>query len=499
MGPSQLTEFGLTFRERAQATAVIDGARSWTYGDLGTAAASRAQALSARGVVCGDRVASLLSPSMEAIAWNLACYALGAVFVPVNTRYQATEIRHIVEDCAPRLMLHEPASAPTLDAVRDTIGCALDLLNTHDALTPSSESPAAGLDLPSDDRALALLIYTSGTTGRSKGVMLEHGAVLGNMRALTDAWGFRPDDQLVLALPLFHVHGLCIGVHGGLLHGLTIRLVPKFSPAAVADSLRAGGSVFMGVPTMYTRIVDHLRAHPDDVAPFRGARLFTSGSAALSPHIFSAFEALTGHRILERYGMSETLITLSNPLNEERRPGTVGRPVPGVDVRVRDDHGAITEGDSPGELEVRSNGMMRGYWGRDASSSPWFATGDVVTRAADGYLSIVGRKSVDIIKSGGFKIAAREIEEVLRVHPDVEEVGVVGVTHPEWGEEIVAFVEGASHPETRDALERHCKTTLAHYKCPRHFWFVDALPRNALGKLQKHLLKREHTRRLTGA
>jgi malonyl-CoA/methylmalonyl-CoA synthetase len=499
MSPSQLTALGLTFDERAQATAVIDGARSWSYGDLRTAAASRAQALSKRGVVCGDRVASLLSPSMEAIAWNLACYATGAVFVPVNTRYQSAEIRHIVEDCAPRVMLHEPASTPTLHAVRDAIDGDVDLLNTHDAWTPSSEPPTAGLNLPSDDRALALLIYTSGTTGRSKGVMLEHGAVLGNMRALTDAWGFHPNDQLVLALPLFHVHGLCIGVHGGLLQGLTLRLVPKFSPAAVADSLRAGGTVFMGVPTMYSRIVDHLSAHPEDVDPFRAARLFTSGSAALSPQVFSAFEALTGHRILERYGMSETLITLSNPLEAERRPGTVGRPVPGVDVRVRDDQGTIITSDSPGELEVRSNGMMRGYWGRDAPSNPWFATGDIVTRATDGYLSIVGRKSVDIIKSGGFKIAAREIEEVLRDHPDVEEVGVVGVTHPEWGEEIVAFVEGASRPETRDALEHHCKAALAHYKCPRHFWFVDALPRNALGKLQKHLLKREHTRLLTGA
>ncbi len=499
--PSQVRRLGATLHERARAggTAVVDGARSWSYQDLADAAAARARALTTRGVREGDRVASLLSPGAEAVAWNLACYALGAVFVPVNTRYQAAEIRHIVEDCTPRLLLHEPASARVSHEVRAAIHPALQTLDIRAAPAPTSgagalDTPPA-LCLPRHDSALALLIYTSGTTGRSKGVMLEHGAVLRNMRALTDAWEFKPEDQLVLALPLFHVHGLCIGVHGGLLQGLTLRIIPKFTPAAVVEALRAGGTIFMGVPTMYTRLLTHLRAHPEDADALRGARLFTSGSAALSPQVFGEFFELTGHRILERYGMSETLITLSNPLHGERRPGTVGLPVPGVDVQIRGDDGAVIDTESPGELEVRGAGMMRGYWGLpDAHPGAWFATGDIVARDPAGYLSIVGRKSVDIIKSGGFKIAAREIEEVLRAHPAVDEVGVVGVPHAEWGEQLVAFVEGREEHEVRESLAQHCKAALAHYKCPRHFWFVDALPRNALGKLQKHLLKRAHAR-----
>ncbi len=293
------------------------------------------------------------------------------------------------------------------------------------------------------------------------------------------------------------MHGLGIGVHGGLLHGLTIELLPRFSAAAVIGAIERGGTIFMGVPTMYRMLLEHLDTRPEDARVLARARLFTAGSAALPAADFERFAELTGHRVLERYGMSETLLTLSNPADGERRPGSVGLPVPGFEVRIVDDDGQDCAPEDPGELAVRGVGLMTAYWNQPEATQAafrdgWFMTGDVAARDPDGYVRILGRRSVDIIKSGGFKISAREIEEVMAEHPAVAEVAVLGLADPKWGQKIAAVVVPApGHPLAGDParllreLVQLTGARLADYKKPRAMAVVTALPRNALGKIQK--------------
>jgi len=432
----------------------------------------------------GDRVAALAPSSPQLVAAMLGTYAVGAIWVPINTRYRATEVGHILEDAKPSLLLCDPSLHDALPAHQVPMRDLAD--------PPAAEASLAVLP----DDAPAMLIYTSGTTGRSKGATLSMAAVVDGIAALTGLWGWTDQDVLSLQLPLFHVHGLCIGVFGSLLAGMTMLMHRKFSAASVvADVDECGATVFMGVPTMYTRLLEHLRSVPTDGERLAKARLFTAGSAALPAADLEAFERFTGHRILERYGMSETLITFSNPLSGERRPGSVGREVPGVVSRVVDDEGAEVDVGTVGELQVQTPAMMTGYWNNAGATAesfdgPWFRTGDVVTRDADGYLRIVGRKSVDIIKSGGFKISAREIEEALLLHPAVAEAAVVGLADATWGERIEAAVV-LEEPASAEALIEHAATLLADYKKPRAVHVMDVLPRNALGKLQKVALKRQ--------
>ncbi len=463
-----------------------DGAR-WTYAELGAAMQAWARVLSDAGVGVGDRVAALALSSPDLVAAMLGTYAVGGIWVPINARYREAEVGHILADAEPSVLLLDGELATAVPA-----SSAVPTLELH------APMPAAFDPVEQGDDAPAMLIYTSGTTGRSKGATLSHAAVVDGIEALTGQWGWTDEDVLSLQLPLFHVHGLCIGVHGALLAGMHMLVHARFSPEAVVDDVRDhGATVFMGVPTMYTRLLEHLRGHPRDAAALRRARLFTAGSAALPAADLEAFEQLTGHRILERYGMSETLITFSNPLDGERRPGSVGPEVHGVQSRVVDDAGTEVGAGEVGELQVQTPAMMLGYWrNADATEAsfdgPWFRTGDVVVRDDDGYLRIVGRKSVDIIKSGGFKISAREIEEVLLMHPAVVEAAVVGLPDATWGERIAAVVVLADTLENPDAvLIAHAAAHLADYKKPRTIHVVNALPRNALGKLQKVALKRQ--------
>jgi acyl-CoA synthetase (AMP-forming)/AMP-acid ligase II len=467
---------------------------SITYAELARRAERLAAALRRLGLCRGDRVALWAEPTAELVVSLLAIYRSGAIAVPVNTRYRGAEARHVLEDSGAAAVVHDrPQALAEAEAehlrVRIEVGPELDgLIDSRGSL----DEP-----LPTDDDP-ALIIYTSGTTGPSKGALLSYRAIVDNIVALTDAWRWSQRDTLVLALPLFHVHGLCIGVHGALLHEMTTVLVARFSAEDVVQAfVEHGGTVFMGVPTMYARLIEHLERHADHSEVLRGARLFTAGSAALAPTQLERFEALTGHRILERYGMTETLITLTNPYDGERRPGSVGRPVPGCEIRVVDDEGKDAPFATPGELLVRSNGIMDGYWGlpdatRTAFSDGWFRTGDVVTRDDDGYVRIVGRKSVDIIKSGGFKIAAREIEDVLHGHPRVREVAVVGVSDLEWGERICAAVvleDSARSFDAGNELAAFVAEHLADYKKPREILVLESLPRNALGKVEKLRLR----------
>lgn len=463
----------------------------WDRGRWSAEANAHVARLRAAGVGVGDRVAVLADSSPWLLAAVLGHLRAGICHVPINTRYREAEIEHILADSGASLVLVDEAHA---QRIADTpTGARLPRL----ALAPAGAAGAVPTPAPAiADGATAVLIYTSGTTGKSKGVELSHRALVDGIGALTTLWRWQPADRLVLALPLFHVHGLGIGVYGSLLRGNTITLLPRFSAVGVVDAIADGATIFMGVPTMYSMLLEHLDSNPGDGAVLGRARLFTSGSAALPADDFRRFEAATGHRILERYGMTETLLTLSNPYEGERRPGSVGLPVPGCEARVVDEAGhAVADGET-GELWVRWPGLMSGYWGRpeataDALRDGWFRTGDVVVRAPDGYLSIVGRKSVDIIKSGGFKISAREIEEVIARHPLVRECAVIGVPDPRWGQSITVAVVPASPTGAQALLEQlaaHVGAELADYKKPRGLMLVDALPRNALGKLQKHRL-----------
>jgi malonyl-CoA/methylmalonyl-CoA synthetase len=433
----------------------------------------------------------------------LGHYRRGAAHVPVNTRYRGEELAHVLSDSEASAVLVEAGSER--ERILDTVGgprIRRILLGSgaggqagdlrFDSLLETGVGP---LPAPPSDEDMAILLYTSGTTGNSKGVLLSFRAVIDNILSVTGLWQFMPEDRQALALPLFHVHGLCLGVHGALLHGQTAVLMSRFEAARIVRAFaEEGATVFQGVPTMYSLLLEHLAAEPRAAEALRHGRLFTSGSAGLAADDFSAFEARTGHRILERYGMSETLFTLSNPY-EDRRPGTVGLPVPGCEIRIVGDAGEDAVPDEMGELLVRSNGLMSGYRGRPDETAAsfadgWFRTGDVARRGSDGYVTLVGRKSLDVIKSGGFKISAREIEDVLRRHPGVRDVAVIGAPDRVFGQTILAAVvwEGPTPGEAQalDELSAFCRRHLADYKRPRAVRLLPELPRNALGKVQKH-------------
>jgi acyl-CoA synthetase (AMP-forming)/AMP-acid ligase II len=470
----------------ARVAFMVDGA-AVTYGELDRRSAGYAAALSDLGVVAGDRVAVQSGSSTQLLVALLGHLRSGVIHVPINTRYRAEEITHILTDSGASLVLFDQEAAA--GQVAETLGCpsiAMEAL-------PSSP-PGAPPEPPSGDLT-AMLIYTSGTTGRAKGVALSLSALTANIGATTKLWRWSAVDHLILSLPLFHVHGLGLGVLGTLLNQMTATIHPRFDAAQVVAAVAQGGTIFMGVPTMYTRLIAHLKSDREALQCVREARLFTSGSAALPASAHAAFERLTGHRILERYGMSETGFTLSNPYDGPRRAGTVGQAVPGYLVRVVDDAGeAAARGDS-GEVWVRGDGMMRGYWGQPevteaAFTDGWFRTGDVAILDAEGYHRILGRRSADIIKSGGFKISALEIEDVLLRHPAVREAAVLGLPDAEWGERIeAALVVDPTLDFEVDALLKLAREHLADYKCPRRVHIMESLPRNALGKLQKHRLK----------
>lgn len=477
------------FSSRQNALAISCAGTRMRYLALDARSRRFASALAGLGVGHGDRVALLSASSPDVVAVILGAHRIGALSVPINTRYREREVAHILEDCEPTALVLDG------DPERGALvrGLAADLPQL--VVGSGDELPAAIAGSPAvHDDDPALIIYTSGTTGPSKGAVLTYRALVSNMLALTGLWRWTSSDRLLLALPLFHVHGLCIGIHGAVLRGMSVLLHPTFDPAGVVEGFaRDGATVFMGVPTMYRSLLDHLSVHPEDAEPLSRGRLFTAGSAALAAADFESFERQTGHGIVERYGMTETLITLSSPYDGDRRPGSVGLPVPGCEIRVVDEDGIELERGVMGELEVRGPGIMSGYFRQpDATRAcwrdSWFRTGDLATMDADGYVSIVGRRSTDVVKTGGFKVSTREIEEVLLDHPSVSEVAVVGVPDARWGERIVAAVVRTGDEGTEAAegeLASFVASRLADYKKPRQVVFVDELPRNALGKLEK--------------
>jgi acyl-CoA synthetase (AMP-forming)/AMP-acid ligase II len=437
------------------------------------AIASAATLLRARAVGPGDRVAWLGPTSSTTVIGLLAVQSVGAIAVPLNPRHTPGELAHVIEDSDSALVVVDAALA---DRIGDAAGARA--CTSADTIVASPAGPTEAPPVV-DDEAIAMLVYTSGTTGRSKGVAQSWRALVSNMEAIGRMWGLGPRDTCTVMLPLFHVHGLCIGIYAMLLAGATIRLHARFDPAElVVDIAEHGTTVMLGVPTMYVAILEHLAQHPDDGPKLGRARLFTAGSAPLSASTHAAFAATTGHAILERYGMTETLIVLSNPL-----------------VRIVD-----------GELQVRGNSLMTGYWRNDPATAaafdgPWFRTGDIAVADADGRIRIVGRTSTDIVKSGGFKISTREIEDCLRAHPAVVDVAVVGVVDSRWGERVTAAIATTTTTPLVvlvPSLAAHCREHLADYKCPRQWIVLPAIPRNAMGKVEKVALRESITRDYDG-
>ncbi len=475
---------------------LLDDGASVSYAAADAGSARYAALLQSRGLAPGDRVAVQVEKSPEALLLYLGCLRAGLVYLPLNNAYQAAEVRYFLENAEPRAVVAQPASQPWLAPLCDELGIAnrftLDANGNGTAADAAREAPArfATVERSGDD--LAAILYTSGTTGRSKGAMLTHRNLASNALVLHRVWGFRPGDVLVHMLPIFHVHGLFVACHTTLLNGTAMRFHPRFDARrAIADF--ADSTVFMGVPTYYARLL----AEPAlDRAACARMRLFVSGSAPLLAETHEAFERRTGHRILERYGMTETGMLTSNPLEGERRPGSVGPPLPGTELRVLDDAGTPCPRGTVGHIVVSGANVFPGYWRmpeknrEEFTPDGFFRTGDVGAAAADGYVTIVGR-SKDLIISGGYNVYPKEIELAIDELEGVQESAVVGVPHADFGEAVTAVVV-ARHdaPATNEAaILAALKGRLANFKVPKRVYFVDELPRNAMGKVQKNVLR----------
>lgn len=474
-----------------------DGAEM-THGAFLDLTCQMAHALRAAGVGVGDRVAVQVEKTASALALYAGCIAAGAVFLPLNTAYTPSELSYFIADADAALVVCDPSAVAALTPIAER--CAARIL-TLDAAGAGTFS-AAALSQPTDfdpvargQNDLAALLYTSGTTGRSKGAMLTHANLLSNAQALAEAWRFTDQDVLLHALPIFHSHGLFVACNVSLLAGNAMIFLPKFDQDAMLRFLPRA-TTMMGVPTFYTRLLDDPRFTRDLVAHLR---LFVSGSAPLLAETHQAFEARTGHRILERYGMTETNMNTSNPYEGERRAGTVGLPLKGVELRVCDPE---TRAELPkgeiGMLHVRGPNVFCGYWNmpektrEELLEDGFFITGDLAKIDQDGYVTIVGRGK-DLIISGGFNIYPKEIEMFLDAQAGVKESAVIGAPHPDFGESVVAVLvpeaEGSIDLETILAA---AKTALAGFKRPRHIVIVDALPRNTMGKVQKAEMRKTY-------
>ncbi len=461
-----------------------DGSRlELSFGDLEARSNRLARLLRARGLGRGDRLGFFLANRVEVIDLWLAAVKLGLVLVPINVLYRERELKHILADAAPVAVVSSRDLATLLPG-----GTAIWDVDELD--TEARSQPAAREVVPCDATTPLAIIYTSGTTGASKGAVLTHGNFATNALALVVGWQITPDDRYLAVLPLFHVHGLANGLHCWLISGCHMRLVERFEQAKAAGWFEAyQPTLFFGVPTIFVRLADV----PAETAARIGGRLrlAVSGSAPLPAELHDRFRRLYGSVILERYGMTETLMNVGNPYAGERRPGTVGLPLPHVGVRICDEAGSPVPDGTSGELWVQGPNVCAGYWRRpDATAAAWrdgwFRTGDLGVRAPDGYITLQGRRS-DLIISGGFNIYPREIEEVLLEQPDIREAAVVGIRDPVRGEVPVAYLVSDRALDS-DALLAALKSQLASFKLPRGFVRVDALPRTALGKVQKHLL-----------
>ena len=481
-----LHHFEAAFRKAGQGAALLcPEGDDISYAQLDAAVQRMAGALLARGVGIGDRVLVQVPKTPQAVALYLACLKIGAVYTPINTAYTEPEVAYFLADAEPALFV----------AGDDSIGAGNVPVETLDAAGGGSLAELATVSqpvaatTPREDADLAALIYTSGTTGRAKGAMLSHGNLFSNAATLCDCWGWRGDDVLLHALPIFHVHGLFVALHCAFLTGTPVIFLPRFDAGAVTREM-ARATVLMGVPTFYSRLL----AQPEfDAAACAHMRLFISGSAPLTAQTFAAFEERIGKRILERYGMSETVMISSNPLDGERVAGTVGFALPEVEVRITDADGQPLPRGEVGGIEVRGPNVFAGYWrmpektAAEFRADGFFVTGDLGEMDAHGRIAIVGR-SKDLVISGGYNVYPKEVEALLDDMPGVVESAVVGVPHADFGEAVLAVVVAEEHIGTAQ-VDAFLKGRLARYKQPKQVVRVPELPRNAMGKVQKQTLR----------
>ena len=509
MKPTQENLFAAlrsAFPTQLDATAIeaADGEgapRYYTWRDLDRASAKIANLLASLDLPQGARVAAQTEKSVEALMLYLGVLRAGYVYLPLNTAYQSSEIEYFIGNAEPSVVVCTGRNHPWVSKIafkagtqnvftlnEDRTGSLLDRAAQHsDEHTPAVKQ--------ADD--LASIIYTSGTTGRSKGAMLSHGNLLSNAQVLKTYWGWRKGDVLIHALPIFHVHGLFVALHGALLNASKMLWFNKFDPKAVIARLPEA-SVFMGVPTLYVRMLAEPALNRDVV---KSVRLFISGSAPLLKETFDEWRQRTGHTILERYGMSETIMLTSNPYRAEDGPrigGTVGYALPGVGVRVHSDEGRPVPAGEIGGIQVRGPNVFKGYWrmpektAEEFTADGWFKTGDVGKMEADGRVTIVGR-SKDLIISGGYNVYPAEIEGFINEMPGVAESAVVGVPHPDFGEGVIAVVvPKPTHTLQADAIITALKGKIANFKVPKKVFVLPDLPRNAMGKVQKNVLREHH-------
>jgi malonyl-CoA/methylmalonyl-CoA synthetase len=471
--------FDLSLRGRRDAVALEFQDQTYTFGAMDARSNRLAQLLARRGLKQGDRLCVYLANSVEMIDLYLACAKLGVIYVPINILYRDREMAHILNDAEPMAVVSDASfasPAPIWNPAQLTL----------EAQALPDERPRAAID----GDAPVGIIYTSGTTGTSKGAVLTHNNFAANALNLVACWQITSADRFLLALPLFHVHGLGNGLHCWLLSGCRMRLLERFERQNAAEAfLDFRPTLFFGVPTIYVRLLDFPEEQAREIGQFM--RLFVSGSAPLPAQVLEEFRTKFGHTILERYGMSETIMNISNPYAGERRPGSVGLPLPGVSVRLLNEEGQPAADGETGELFLKGPNIFAGYWRRPEATAAafrdgYFKTGDLAVREPDGYYTLCGRRS-DLIISGGFNIYPREIEEFLQEQDEVAEAAVVGVPDRVRGEAPVAYVVMTCAMEPQ-ALEQRCREKLASFKVPREFIAVERLPRNAMGKIQKHLL-----------
>jgi malonyl-CoA/methylmalonyl-CoA synthetase len=477
----------------------------YSWRDIEQASAMIANLLESLDLAPGARIAAQVEKSVEALILYLATLRAGYVYLPLNTAYRSAEIEYFIGNAEPAVVVCSPANFGWVSKIAYNAGTrhvfTLDDARQGSLLQRAAHHSTEHTPAESAVDDLAVIIYTSGTTGRSKGAMLTHGNVLSNAQVLREYWGWKPDDVLIHTLPIFHVHGLFVAIHGALINGSPMLWLNKFDPAAVVKLLPRA-TVFMGVPTLYVRMLAEPGLTHEQAAHMR---LFVSGSAPLLIETFQAWQERTGHTILERYGMSETVMLTSNPVGpdarhggqSERRGGTVGFPLPGVKLKVVGDQGEPLPVGEIGSILVKGPSVFKGYWrmpektAEEHTPDGFFRTGDVGRVDARGYVTIVGR-SKDLIISGGYNVYPAEIESVINEMPGVAESAVVGVPHPDFGEVGVALVTAKPGAQVdAAAIVAVLKTRLANFKIPKHCSVVAELPRNTMGKVQKNLLRDE--------
>ena len=474
---------------------ILPDDRVITHAEFLAKAAQYAHQITAYGLVAGDRLAVQIGKSANALAVYAACVQAGVIFLPLNTAYTGAEVEYFIDNSGAKLVLCDGEKQADIAPICDRLHARLDIMNADGSGSFDDAARQHPTEFDTVDRApndLAAFLYTSGTTGRSKGAMLSHENLLSNSQVLVDHWRFGADDVLLHALPIFHTHGLFVATNVCLLAGCAMRFYAGFDRDLIIRDIPKATSL-MGVPTFYTRLLDDPRFDRDLT---KNMRLFISGSAPLLAETHIQFEERTGHRILERYGMTETNMNTSNPYDGERRAGTVGHALPGVEIKVcNPETGAELPTGEIGVLEVRGPNVFQGYWQmpektrEELRENGFFITGDLAYIDERGYVTIVGR-SKDLIISGGYNIYPKEIELILDDQAGILESAVVGVPHPDFGETVVAILvpaQGAT-PDT-DTIKTSVEGQLARFKKPRSYQIMDSLPRNTMGKVQKNILR----------